>query len=387
MKFLFTTPKYLTAAVVVLLLVVYGAYRDGSLAQYFPSASGGSVLSSGKGSGGDGDSSGNEDEDDEDDEDDNDEAREEEEDEVENEIEDEAEDDQDEVESEDQDDEEEETKTRETIQNADGTTSEIRREVKKDGESKVRIRTFSPSGFKVEERRLEEKSGETKLRVESFDNSGNKVGEKLFEAKSGEEEKSREKTFDAMGNTLTDLRLETKEGKEVVLKVKEGGETSKVKFDVEKQELVVGTSDEFTGEASENQVRIRAEGDSFVIRRSGIGVATHFPMTVDEATGDIMVETPHGSVVLGAMPDSIVQKVNASGEVDVVTEVELESSDAADEETDSSLQFVVTGQRREKLLGFMSLNLPTTLTYDAQTGDFLKSNQSLTTKILDLFSF
>lgn len=243
-----------------------------------------------------------------------------------------------------------EQKTRQTIINPDGTTSEVRREVKKDGEIKIEIRTF--------------------------DAEGNKIMVERFESGDGKE-KSRVKTYDATGTKLSDFRFKTEDGKELELRIKEGDvELQRVRLNIDKNELIVRAGDE-------SRVRIRTSQNNFVISREGINAISKFPISVDDATGEIFVKTPAGDVQLKAMPDTIVQKAQASDGLDVVESVGF----ATQPNEVSNLEYVVTGTKAEKLLGVFALNIPSSLIYDAQTGGFVRNDQGFVTRILDLFSF
>ncbi len=244
----------------------------------------------------------------------------------------------------------EKQETRQIIINADGTTSEVRREVEKDGAVKMEVRTF--------------------------DAEGNKIMIEKYESGDGKEE-SRVKTYDATGAKLSDFELKTEDGKELELRVKEGDtELQRVKFNVGKNELIVRAGDE-------SRVRIRTSQNDFVISREGINATSKFPISVDDATGNVFVKTPAGDVQLKAMPDTIVQKAQASDDLDTVEDVGLNTQ--TDKTT--NLEYVVTGTKSEKLFGAFTLNIPSSLIYDAQTGGFVRNDQGFVTRILDLFSF
>lgn len=256
-----------------------------------------------------------------------------------------------------------EVKTEERVENTDGTYSIIETK-EKDGEAEVEIITYNQNG--------------DKLRVEKYEN------------KEGEEE-ARVSVYDGLGNKISDFRLETEDGKELELRLKEGEtELSRVRFDVEKQELLVKTKESSgsDGSNSSSDLRIRLLGNDFVLTRSGINALSKFPLVVDDATGEIVVQTPVGEVKLGAMPDSIVEKAKASSGVDDVLDLELQTTSESTSSSSSSLEFKLTGTKTEKLLGLFNLQIPTTLIYDANTGGFIRSEEpTFVTKILDLFSF
>lgn len=254
--------------------------------------------------------------------------------------------------------------SREYIQNEDGTFTEVRREQKDDGEVKVRFTTFDAAGNKIQVEKYESREGEEKSRVKVYDESGEK---------------------------LSDYRLETKDGKEIDLRLKEGEVVlARVNFDVEKNQLVIkSTSQDDEGNVipgdEKDVIKISAVGENFVINRSGASVLSRFPLSVDDETGVIFVDTPAGDVTLNAMPDTIVEMVRVSDDIDQVSTVELETNEIETEGT--NLEYLVTGTKSEKLLGLFNVQIPSKLVYDAETGQFLRNDMGFTTRVLDLFSF
>ena len=257
-------------------------------------------------------------------------------------------------------------KTTERVTNVDGTYSIIEKEIE---------------------------GTETKYKVKTYDANNNLIGKGETETKDGET-KSESKTYDTNGNTLTEVKLESKDGKKLELKTKQNGTESKVKFDAEKQELEIETEDNEIDdddanelnetENTESKLKIKVVGDSFEISRKGINAQSKFPLVVDETTGAIFVKTPNGEVKLGAMPDTIVEKAKTSSNLDTVDSVELDDSV---DETDDTIEFTLTGTKSQNLFGVFEMQIPTTVTYDANTGEFIKSDQTLTNRIIDLFSF
>ncbi|MEK7595397.1 MAG: hypothetical protein AAB443_02305 [Patescibacteria group bacterium] len=261
-------------------------------------------------------------------------------------------------ENEDEDDgKEDENESKRRVVNPDGTVSIIETEVEDDGKYKYEIKTFDAEG--------------NKIRVEKYENENGK-------------EESRVKVYDATGTKLSDFELKTEDGKRVELKVKAGDtELSRVRFNVKKNELIVRTGDDDNEASSESRLRIRLNQNNFVVSRQGVDALSKFPMSVDDATGKIFVKTPSGDVELKAMPDSVVQRAQASDDLDSVGGVSLDSQI----NQPKNLEYVVTGTKSEKLLGLFTLNIPSSLVYDASTGTFVRNDQGFVSRILDLFSF
>lgn len=338
---------------ILLIMLALGIVSFTSLRSLSVKNESGKVLSEKSGSGGGDDEDKDEDKDedenkneDEDKDDDSNEEDDNDNDGVENEVDDD--DDNDGVM--DLDDSNEKQKTEQTVINSDGTTSEIRKEVKKDGETKVEIRTF--------------------------DAEGNKIMVEKYESDNGKE-KSKVKTYDVTGTKLSDFEFETEDGKKLELKVKEGDtELQRVRLNVDKNELIVRAGDE-------SRIRIRTSQNNFVVSREGINAVSKFPISVDDATGEVFVKTPAGDVLLKAMPDTIVQKAQASDDLDSVESVGF----GTQADVSLNLEYVVTGTKSEKLFGMFTLNIPSSLIYDAQTGEFVRNDQGVVTRVLDLFSF
>lgn len=353
----------------LLVALVFGLASINGIVSLSAQNSSGLVLSENSGSGGDeddgedDDSNNDEDENDDDSNDNEDDNEDEADDLDENEVENDSDDDGIDSDVDDDDDNDgvldldddnsgssDELKSRQTIINPDGTTTQIRREVKNNGEIKIETRTFSAEGNKISVEKFESQDGKTKSRL---------------------------RTFDATANKLTDFEFETEDGKKLELRVKEGDvELQRVVLNEEKHELIVRAGDE-------SRIRIRTLRDNFVISRDGINALSKFPISIDDATGLIYIQTPAGDIQLNSMPDTIVAKARASDDLDVVNGVSLDTE--TDETT--NVEYVVTGTKSEKLLGLFTLKIPSRLSFDAKTGNFLTNDQGFVTRIVDLFSF
>ncbi|OGC76135.1 hypothetical protein A2619_02135 [candidate division WWE3 bacterium RIFOXYD1_FULL_39_9] len=308
-------------------------------------------------SGDDNDSDDDEDEDrdeeneenDDSDSDDND-IEDEDEDEFENELEDESDDDdEDELESELEDEDEREFETKQVIQNADGTRTEITRKVK---------------------------GNEIKIEVITYGIFGNKIKEEKFEQDEDGQQEAKVKIYTLNGEQASELKLKTEDGK-LELKVKEGSpEFSKIEYDPNDEKLLISTEGQDGESDFAGKLSIKASGNTFRITRSGIGVESLFPMTVDPDTGQIFVNTPAGDVELKAMPDTVVEKAQLSS----VDTVNLE-------DVDGEVKYVLSGERSERLFGVFKMQIPMELTFDPSTGELLDTTQSIFIKVLDIFSF
>ena len=79
------------------------------------------------------------------------------------------------------------------------------------------------------------------------------------------------------------------------------------------------------------------------------------------------------------MPDAIVEKAQSSDDIDEVETLELETED--------NLEYKLTGTKSGDLLGIFAIQIPSTLVYDADTGEFLRmEDQTILTKLLNFLS-
>ncbi len=270
---------------------------------------------------------------------------------------DEKDEDEDEDENEDNDfygdeDDEDEIVKRETVKNADGTTTE--KITKIDGD-------------------------ETEIKEITYDQNGNIIMIKETETEKDGKTEIEVKTFDIYGNRLGEYELKTKDGKVVKVQVEEDGlGESKVKFDAKNETLIIKTSGA-PGNDSSSYLRIKTSGENFILTRSGRQAVSNFPMTVDEATGRVLVRTAAGNIELRILPDTIIQSAQNKGGLDIVQGAELSD--------DKGLKYVISGTKTEKFFGVFTVEIPAVLTYDAQTGSYVRSDQPFFSKVLDLFSF
>ena len=328
--------------------------------------------------------------------------------------------------------EDRELKVEERIENKDGTTTRIKREIK-NNEEKVEVKTYDRFGNKIGENKFEKKEeenenkekseevvqnedgtvirirreikeGEEKVRIVTYDSFGNKISDEEYKRDEGEE-KIRLKTYSGTGDKLSDLRLETKDGKVLELRIKEGGEDSRLKYDVRKNELLVrvgsgptpsvSTDSTDVGEEfqidEENTLRIKVSDPGFNLIKGNANALVKFPLVVDEETGEVFVTTPNGQIRLGIMPDAIVERARAAQNLRDVVQLEVVPGSSVEESStvlnDTNLEYLVTGAKSERLLGMFSINIPQVLRYDAQNATLLEAKQTIAFKLLDLLSF
>lgn len=142
-----------------------------------------------------------------------------------------------------------------------------------------------------------------------------------------------------------------------------------------------------TEDSSGNKLKVRVEDNKILIKSEGVTGLDNFPLFLDKADGNIYVQTQNGEVKLGVMPQAILEKAESSDDIDSIEEIEIESDDDSGDDDTSKLEFRLKANKSEKLLGLFELEIPATVYYDAQTGEYLRSERSFINNILAFLSF
>ncbi|MCL5409428.1 MAG: hypothetical protein M1607_01035 [Patescibacteria group bacterium] len=136
--------------------------------------------------------------------------------------------------------------------------------------------------------------------------------------------------------------------------------------------------------------------------KNRIAATTHFPLTVDTATNQLIVTTPAGTKTVAILPDQAVQNMIRNGIVNLINSSNLPpiSSDSAEISSDSAqisdvvnlelqnnqLVYRINGIKIHKLLGLVPITTNKTVYVSAETGQLLSQQQSVIANILDFLS-
>lgn len=238
---------------------------------------------------------------------------------------------------EDQKDEEEKnTETRKTTVNSDGTRTVVKRKVEDNGKVEIESKTYSVSGKVVEEQKI--KSGDNEIEAEFKG-----ISEVKFKSKNGD-----------------DFKLMIKD---------ENKSLTKVVYDsIENNMRVVGKPED-----ESDDVLIREEEDgTYEIEKDGQKMQVLLPLTVDDSDGTISVLTDSGEKTLTNFPDELLKKAKSTVKV---------------KEKDGKVIYELSEEKAEKLLGLFQTKIASLVTYDAETGNEIQSQQDTWNKIIDALSF
>lgn len=173
-------------------------------------------------------------------------------------------------------------------------------------------------------------------------------------------------------------------------------------------------------EDGEGEVEVKSLNNAALVIRNKLAAQTHFPLMVNLETNELIVTTPHGQKIVTVLPDQAVNHMLAAQVLDQIggkggikwleqqeatpsptpaTEsaepTATPSGEPAEEEEaavvlalddDGELVYVISGTKFERFLGFFPVGLRRNVIVSAETGELLRVNQSIFTRLLDLLS-
>lgn len=189
-------------------------------------------------------------------------------------------------------------------------------------------------------------------------------------------------------------RTETKneEKKEVKEEVKKEISSGRIKIDpiitVKRSENTenetedqneVENEDEAEG-VDDNEIETEFEQESETA--SADGTVNKFKLKIKTRTvaGKSIIETASGEMEVENSPEEAVNSLVENEVLDTPTSFEARTND------NNKVEFEVQGVEAKKLLGLFAVNLPKTVTLDAETGEVTSSNQNVWTRFLSLLS-
>lgn len=238
--------------------------------------------------------------------------------------------------------------------------------------------------------KVESRTDDGRTKIETSDEKTKievRDGEDRFETRV---EQGREETKIRTGG----LRIEIKrEGDRVVTKIKnETGEEVELE-DEEEEDLL----EDLEEELAEDGIHLATDSAQPGFIQSGRRVRTNFPLSVNPATGELMVSTPAGDKIVAVLPDVAIDNMIAAGILtwvveDVVPTTEGTSSAAAGGGIELSTVnnqpvYLIGGISNQNFLGIVPVNLKIKTVVSVENGQLLDIQQGIFTRVLDLFSF
>jgi len=135
-----------------------------------------------------------------------------------------------------------------------------------------------------------------------------------------------------------------------------------------------------------NRIRITTEDGQgkMVISRNEIRARTHFPLSVDPETNELIVTTPAGEKRVTVLPDQAVKNLTERGLID---RVEPSTNEINLAEAGGEPVYEIEGESDKKFFGFMPVKIRSKIKISAETGEVVRTEKTIRDRLFDLFSF
>lgn len=219
--------------------------------------------------------------------------------------------------------------------------------------------------------------GRPKIEVKQERRENKAEVEKMQKARKALIKESEKKTEEG---TLTESQRET---------MKQRIEVEKKKEEELGERTIKKAEDDEVGVEVEDGVKVESVDGELEIEHEGDRVRTDLPVVIDVDTKRIKVKSPEtGQETEVEGVGTVTDDLRERGIIDDLSETktgtpqsELKKNEAGE------LVYDLTGTKKEKLFGLLSVELAKQIEVSAQTGDVVKVNQTFVSRLLDLFSF
>lgn len=224
--------------------------------------------------------------------------------------------------------------------------------------------------------RVKNESDEDKVKTEIRFGEGEKIKTRV------EDERTR---IDVYSGGVK-VRYELRDGRVIIKAETEEGE------EVEGQDLF-----KIEERLDKTGIKVATEGGKLVVARNNVGALSSFPIQLDLNTNQLIASTSGGPRTLTILPDQAVQNLLAANVISRLDPAVLQ--EAAQTEGLTSVSDVValgerngvpvyeiSGLRDHRLLGFIPVTTPVSVTVSAETGQTIAQEQSLLSTMVDLLS-
>lgn len=201
-----------------------------------------------------------------------------------------------------------------------------------------------------------------------------------------------------------ELRVKTEDGKARIdliqngIKVNIEQEGDKVKIKAEKPDgteielETKNTLDVLNKELETEGVEIATtDANTIAIKKNGVEAETEFPIGVDPVSHELTITTPAGIKTVTVLPD---QAVNNLLENKLLTSITSQTSSISGTtqnvnltEVNNEATFEVQGVLQKRILGIIPVGFAKTEFVSTQTGNVVKTDETLLNRILEALSF
>lgn len=117
-------------------------------------------------------------------------------------------------------------------------------------------------------------------------------------------------------------------------------------------------------------------GDRFTISQEGVVANTYYPITINAKTNEVTIRTSKGEQLITVLPFDVVEDLQKANVIDQTTDVELA------ENLEQELQYIVSGEKKLRLLNFIDFPVSIKAHVSAVDGTFTETEAPIWYKIL-----
>jgi hypothetical protein len=136
--------------------------------------------------------------------------------------------------------------------------------------------------------------------------------------------------------------------------------------------------------------KIATEGGKPRLESGRVGALSHFPISIDPETNQLIITTPAGTKAVTVLPDKAVANMLSKG---VLSKIVNEGSTSAGianvvrlDEEDGQPVYKVKGKKAHKMFGFIPVETEVEANVSAESGELVSTEESFLSKIVDLVS-
>lgn len=133
----------------------------------------------------------------------------------------------------------------------------------------------------------------------------------------------------------------------------------------------------------ENEIELKTEDGRFEFKAKGVAAQSNFPLSVNNATGELSVQTPQGAKIIRLLPNQVAEIALRAGVQNKIEAIEVSENDQ--ERDESGLVFKVQGTKSGKIFGLIPVSAPVETQIGAQTGTVVSVNEPAWFKLISNF--
>lgn len=161
----------------------------------------------------------------------------------------------------------------------------------------------------------------------------------------------------------------------------------------EELELRSRLEDKLEEKMEEEGIEIASSSGKPLFSKNGIGATSHFPLSINPETNQLIITTPAGQKIVTVLPDQAVRNMIEKKYITIVENQENIASESGQLDNTISLEtrndepvYKIKGKKNHKVFGLIPVETDTTIYASTETGNPVAQEQSLLASFIDFLS-